>query len=448
MKLRDYQQELIDRIKQSIRKGNHSIIVQSPPRSGKTVVMADISKGATDKKNHVLFFSHRKEINDQVVKTFIMNDVDMNYITIGSVQSLVRKIDELPPPEIILVDEAHHIKANSYKKILEAFPNALKLFFTGTPIRLNGQGFEDMADDLITGKSIKWLQEHGNIAPFKYYAPNIIDTSQLKRSGGDFTQKSMNEAFKRAIYGDVIEHYNKLSRGKQAICYAHNVATAEHIAQEFSQAGITAEVVHGKTPKAQREAVMDNFRNKIIDILVNVELFTEGVDLPDVSTCIMLRPTQSLSLFLQFAMRPLNPRPGKTAVLIDHVGNYTRHGLPNEEREWTINGISKKRSEYNTKGELTIKQCEMCFGCFDSSTSRVCPYCGHEPDLTERELENIKGIELQEITEAKVKKLKERVSTYVSSDMCDSVDELVEFKNQHGYKNGWVFQQQKMRGWL
>ena len=90
----------------------------------------------------------------------------------------------------------------------------------------------------------------------------------------------------------------------------------------------------------------------------------------------------------------------------------------------------------------------MCFGCFDSSNTRTCPYCGHEPELTERELENIKEIELQEITEAKVQKLKKRVSTYISADMCDSVDELVEFKNQHGYKNGWVFQQQKMRGWL
>ncbi|WP_416434762.1 DEAD/DEAH box helicase [Lactococcus lactis] len=448
MKLRDYQEELVESIKSSFLKGNRSIIVQSPPRSGKTVVMADISKGATDKKNHVLFFSHRKEINDQVVKIFELNQVNMEYVTIGSVQSLVRKIDELPPPEIILVDEAHHIKANSYKKILEAFPNALKLFFTGTPIRLNGQGFEDMADDLITGKSIKWLQEHGNIAPFKYYAPNIIDTSQLKKTSGDFTQKSMDEAFKRAIYGDVIAHYNKLSKGKQAICYAHNVATAQHISEEFNQAGITAEVVHGKTPKPEREAIMNKFRAGEILVLINVELFTEGVDLPDVTTCIMLRPTQSLSLFLQFAMRPLNPKPGKTAILIDHVGNYTRHGLPNEDREWTLSGISKKRSEYNTQGELTIKQCEMCFGCFDSSNTRACPYCGHEPELTERELENIKEIELQEITEAKVQKLKKRVSTYISADMCDSVDELVEFKNQHGYKNGWVFQQQKMRGWL
>lgn len=448
LKLRDYQEELVEKLKQSIRKGNRSIIVQSPPRSGKTVVMSDIAKGATDKKNHVLFFSHRKEINDQVVRTFVANDVNMDLVTIGSVQSLVRKIDKLPEPEIILVDEAHHIKANSYKKILEAFPNALKLFFTGTPVRLNGQGFEDMADDLITGKSIKWLQEHGNIAPFKYYAPNVIDTSQLKKSSGDFSQKSMDEAFKKAIYGDVIEHYNKLSKGKQAICYAHNVATAERISQEFNQSGILAEVVHGKTPKAQRQEIMDKFRAGEILVLINVELFTEGVDLPDVTTCIMLRPTQSLSLFLQFAMRPLNPKPGKTAILIDHVGNYTRHGLPNEDREWTLQGISKKRKNYNTQGELVIKQCEKCFGCFDSSLSRVCPYCSHEPELTERELENIKEIELQEITEAKMKKLKKRVSTYITADMCESVDELVEFKNQHNYKNGWVYQQQKMRGWL
>ncbi|PGS81655.1 DEAD/DEAH box helicase [Bacillus cereus] len=448
MKLRDYQEELFFEIKQSILKGHRSIIVQSPPRSGKTVVMAHIAKGGTEKKNHVLFFSHRKEINEQVIKTFEVNGVDSHYLTIGSVQSLVRKIESLPKPTIILVDEAHHIKAGSYKKIIESFPDAYKLFFTGTPTRLNGQGFEDMADALIIGKSIKWLQEHGNIAPFKYYAPNIIDTDQLKRHGGDFTQKSIDESFKKAIYGDVINHYEKLAKNTQAICYAHNVATAERVAKEFHKAGYTAEVVHGKTPKKQRTEIMDLFRNGKIKILVNVELFTEGVDLPDVTTCIMLRPTQSLSLFLQFAMRPLNPKPNKTAILIDHVGNYTRHGLPNEDREWTLQGISKTRTTYNVGGELIIKQCEQCFGCFDSSEYKSCPYCGHEPELTERELENIKDIELQEITEAKVQELKTRVSTYVTPDMCENVDELVEYKNQHGLKSGWVYYQQKLRGWL
>lgn len=182
MKLRDYQVELITNIKQSILKGNRSIIVQSPPRSGKTVVMAHIAKGATDKGNKVLFFSHRKEINEQVKKTFELNDVNLNLVTIDGVQTLVRKLDELEEPKIILIDEAHHSKANSYIKIINHFPNAFKLLFTGTPIRLNGDGFDDIADDLILGKTVKWLQENGNIAPFKYYAPSMIDTSKLKKT--------------------------------------------------------------------------------------------------------------------------------------------------------------------------------------------------------------------------------------------------------------------------
>ena len=181
MKLRDYQEELITNIKQSILKGNRSIIVQSPPRSGKTVVMAHIAKGATDKGNKVLFFSHRKEINEQVYKTFKNNEVNMDLVTIDGVQTLVKKLDDLEEPEIILIDEAHHSKANSYIKIINHFPNALKLLFTGTPIRLNGDGFDDIADDLIVGKTVKWLQDHGNIAHFKYYAPSMIDTSKLKK---------------------------------------------------------------------------------------------------------------------------------------------------------------------------------------------------------------------------------------------------------------------------
>ena len=115
LKLRDYQEELVNGVKQSMIAGNHSIIVQSPPRSGKTVVMAHIAKGATDKGNKVLFFSHRKEINEQVYKTFESNNVNMNLVTIGGVQSLVRKLDKFDEPTIILIDEAHHSKATFYR---------------------------------------------------------------------------------------------------------------------------------------------------------------------------------------------------------------------------------------------------------------------------------------------------------------------------------------------
>ncbi|CRH94415.1 Predicted HKD family nuclease [Chlamydia trachomatis] len=141
----------------------------------------------------------------------------MDLVTIGGVQSLVRKLDKLDEPTIILIDEAHHSKTNSYKKIIDYFPNAYKLLFTGTPVRLDGSSFDDIAEDIILGKSVKWLQVHGRIAPFKYYAPLMIDIASLKKRAGEFTKQSVDENMKTVIYGDVIKHYEKLAKGKQAI---------------------------------------------------------------------------------------------------------------------------------------------------------------------------------------------------------------------------------------
>ena len=441
LKLRDYQEELLNGIKRSMIAGNHSIIVQSPPRSGKTVVMAHIAKSATDKNNKVLFFSHRKEINEQVYKTFENNEVNMDLVTIGGVQSLVRKLDKLDEPTIILIDEAHHSKASSYKKIIDYFPNAYKLLFTGTPVRLDGSGFDDIADDLILGKSVKWLQEHGRIALFKYYAPLMIDVAGLKKRAGEFTKQSVDETMKTVIYGDVIKHYEKLAKDKQAIVYTHSVEASENVSKAFNDAGYVSVAVSGKTPKEERETAMRAFRNGDLKIMVNCELFTEGIDLPNVDVCIMLRPTQSLSLYLQFAMRALNPREGKTAIIIDHVGNVERFGLPNQDREWSLQGIVKKKQTAKI-GEPTVRVCEMCFATFWSK-ERICPECGYENEPTKQEIELIREAELKEIKEEHQRKIREKVQTYVTPDMCQSMDELKEYQLLHGYKNGWCWYQAK-----
>lgn len=408
--------------------------------------MAHIAKSATDKGNRVLFFSHRKEINEQVEKTFAVNGVNSNLLTIGGVQSLVRKLDSLFQPEVILIDEAHHSKAKSYLKIIDYFKNAYVLMFTGTPVRLNGDGFDDIADDLVVGKSVKWLQEHGNIANFKYYAPSMIDNSVLKKRGGEFTKDSVDQSMKSVIYGDVIKHYEKLAKGKQAIVYTHSVEASHLVSDTFNQAGYQSQAVSGKTPKNEREEAMRAFRDGDLKIMVNCELFTEGIDLPNVDVCIMLRPTQSLSLYLQFAMRPLNPRDGKTAIIIDHVGNVERFGLPNMDREWRLDGETKQKQSAKI-GEPTTRVCDNCYATYWSDT-RICPECGPENELTKREIEEIKEAELQEISEQKQLKLKNRVSTYQTPDMCQTMDELTEYRKQHGYKPGWQYYIAKKLGIL
>lgn len=439
MELRNYQNDLVDGIKQSILNGNKHIMVQSPPRSGKTVVMAHIAKGATDKGNTVLFFSHRKEINEQVVNTFKRNDVDMSLVTIDSVGKISRCLETLTQPSLILIDEAHHVKAKTYLKIIEHFKDSVILMFTGTPVRLDGSGFNDIADDLIIGKSVKWLQDNGNIAPFKYYAPSLIDTTSLKKRGGEFTKKSVDDTMKRVIYGDVIRHYEKLAKGKQAIVYTHSVEASESVSRTFNEQGYTSIAISGKTPPEERERAMRAFRYGELTIMVNCELFTEGIDLPNVDVCIMLRPTQSLSLYLQFAMRALNPRDGKTAIIIDHVGNVDRHGLPNADRDWSLKGVDKTKKKTKL-GEPTTRTCDDCYATF-WSVERICPMCGHENKPTKEEIEIIREIQLEE----RRQEVASKVETFVTSDQCQTVEELKEFAKQHGYKPGWVYHQQKNR---
>jgi superfamily II DNA or RNA helicase len=171
--------------------------------------------------------------------------------------------------------------------------------------------------------------------------------------------------------------------------------------------------------------------------MVNCELFTEGIDLPNVDVCIMLRPTQSLSLYLQFAMRPLNPRKDKTAIIIDHVANVERFGLPNMDRDWTLSGVETKKQKAKV-GEPTTRTCEDCYGTYWSS-ERVCPLCGHENEITERELEEIKEARLEEIREEKQLRLTEKVKQYKKPSDCLNMEELTEYRKQRGYKPGWQY---------
>lgn len=428
--------------------------------------MSHIAKNATDKQKHVLFFSHRKEINEQVEETFKCGEVNLDYVTIGTVGSLVRKLDTLPQFDVVLVDEAHHIKAKQYQTILKYFKNATQLFFTGTPIRLDGAGFDDLADDLVIGKSIRWLQQHGNISEFDYYSINLLDLKKLRKRSGEFTNSSIDDALDfKGEYGDFIDHYKRLADGKQAIVYVHSVVYAEKVAERFNNNGYRAVVVTGQTDKKAREEYMQAFRNGEITIMVNVNLFTEGIDLPNVDVCIMLRPTASLSLYLQFAMRPLNPREGKRAILIDHVGNHLRHGLPNDDRDWTLAGLSKTKKP----AEKSPKTCEQCFATFwrEQMKDNCCPYCGaviiqpkivinlddkrSEIELTKIDQEmvfiNVNGEEIEvrkdeAMVYCRVKKYGKQYTK------CQNLAELKAFRNLKGYANGWLwFQQKRLNIW-
>ena len=453
-KLRDYQQETIDKVYQSIKSGHRSIMIQQPPRTGKTVIMADIARRATAKGNRVLFMVHRQEIVQQVVKTFRADGVDMNLATIGMVQTITRHVDDLDPPQIIFVDEAHHALATTYQRVLKAFPKAYKLLFTATPYRLNGAGFTDIADDLITGKPVSWLIDHHFLAPVDYYAPSQIDASKLRtKRSGDYSEDSIKEAMKPKIYGNAVKHYLKLAAGKQAIAYTYNVDSAISLARAFNSQGITARAVAGSTPKEERRKIIEDYRAGKIKIVTNAELFTEGLDLPNVDCVIMLRPTQSLSLYLQFAMRSMNPREGKTAIIIDHVGNVERFGLPTDDREWTLEGREKGKTSSSGATIKSVTVCQTCFASF-YRTGGTCPYCGAALG-EEKKLEVVDNAELKKVTRSRLAIVKQLEQSAATQNIAGkrpselkSFKEIQAYAKLKGYRQGWSYYYAKQRGFI
>ena len=250
--------------------------------------MAEIARRTTSIGNRVMFLIHRREVLNQAVDTFKAQGVDQSRLDAGMVQTLTRKVDRLPEPKLILVDEAHHALAKSYQRILNKFPNAHVLLFTATPIRTGRRQMDEVADDIIVGQSISDLTKQGFLAPFDYYSIDDIDADKLKRSStGDYTNASMDEAVSRKIYGHIISNYQRLADGKQAVVYTYSVESAKRIAKAFNKANISAVEVDGSTEDNIRDHYVKQFRDKKIRILVNVNLFTEGVDLPDVDCVIM-----------------------------------------------------------------------------------------------------------------------------------------------------------------
>lgn len=421
--------------------------------------MAEIARRTTKNNNRVMFLIHRKEVLDQAVKTFKEQGVNPNLLTAGMVQTLTRRVDKLPTPSVILVDEAHHALAKSYQRILSKFPKAIVLLFTATPHRTGRMQLDQIADDIIVGQSIHELTDKGFLAPFRYFQPpNDFDSKLLKRgSTGDFTSESMQEAMSTRIFGHIVKQYKRIASGMQAVVYTYSIDSAHKIAAEFNEAGISARSVNGKTPQDIRDHIVRMFRDQRIKILVNVNLFTEGVDLPNVDCVIMARPTASLALYLQFSMRCLNPRPGKTAIIIDHANNFKTFGYPDDDRDWKKaiqSGKQKSKSLLTDRG-LSIITCDYCFAVVKASEVKngKCPICGKP--IKVHEAKPVSDVDLVEAT----KDRQNLIHEIVKSDLLKSVanknvgelknmKEIYVYAKLHNYRKGWCYHIGKSKGFI
>ena len=436
--LRPYQKELVNKARKSIANGSKGVLIQSPPGSGKSVVIAEIAKLTTENNGQVLFIVHRKELVEQITKTFKKHEIDMNKVRIDTVMRTRNRLERIREPTVIITDETHHSRAKTYKEIYEHFPKAWRLGFTATPWRMNGKGFEDIYDEMIRGKSVQWLIDNNSLAPFDYYSVNLADLNQLKKSStGDYTKKSMDNAVTNAVYGDAVEHYKKLAKDQQAILYAHSVEASKGFAKAFKQKGIKAVHADAKTPKKEREKIMDDFRNGKIKVLCNVDLISEGFDVPDCNVVILLRPTASLVLHMQQSMRSMRYKPKKQAIIIDHVANYAKHGIPTTEHEWSLKAREKKNINTDNKNSIPLKECPNCFGVVESK-EKICPLCGHEFEVEVNELETV-DTKLERIDELNFKTDYEKIkwaSKKVSE--LETIEDYVKYAEAKGYKKSWI----------
>ncbi|KRM29163.1 helicase [Schleiferilactobacillus harbinensis DSM 16991] len=416
------------------------------------MVIAEIARMATEKGGHVMFMVHRRELVEQIMQTFIADDINLQHCTIMTVGKIVHRMDRLPKPSLIICDESHHALAKTYQRIFNYYSDVPRLGFTATPWRMSGRGFESVYDDMVVGPEVQWLIENHYLADYTYYAPTLIETDKLKRSStGDFTQASMSDAIKEPkIFGDVLAHYKRLAEGRQAIVYAHSVEASMQVAEMFKAAGISAAHADAKTPQRERDSIMRDFKAGKIRILCNVDLISEGFNVPDVGVIIMLRPTESLVLYIQQAMRGMRYEPDKHAIIIDHVGNVIRFGPPRMPRadQWTLDDRNKKKRG-GTPGPA-IKTCPKCFAIVPAATV-VCKLCGYVWETAEAE-----DLEVDET--AKLNKLDE--SRFIVTDYeniqwarkepkdAKTPKEMYKIAAARGYKPGWAYHQIIARGWV
>lgn len=350
--LRDYQKDICSRTVEAFR--NHrSVMVQMPTGTGKTVVLASLLHSV--KLLHsvecgvrsvecILIVAHRRELVEQIRETIRRLGIDDGNIVVCSIQWLTYNINKVEfTPSLVVIDEAHHALAKTYRMMWEAWPEARFLGLTATPCRLNGKGFTDLFDVLLTSHTISQFIRDGWLSLFDYYSikagsedQRIIDSLEKRGADGDYQAKELNAVLnRRPSIERLYESVRRYAGGKKGIVYAVSIDHAHNIAEYYKEHGINAVAIDSKTPAEVRRLTVDDFKEGRISVMVSVDLFSEGFDCPDVEFIQMSRPTLSLAKYLQMVGRGLRKSKGKkTCVMIDNVGLYRMFGLPAADRDW------------------------------------------------------------------------------------------------------------------
>lgn len=421
--LHDYQRKLKQDIYNSWNAGNRNVCAVLPTGGGKSIVLSDIALDGYRMNLKQTIIAHRNELvsqmsmhlaNRQIYHKIIGPDTAITQITrahrkeygksfinpsaptsVAGVDTIMARSEELKDwanqQDLWTVDEFHHtLQINKWGKAVGMFRNARGLGATATPSRADGQGlgadYDGVAHDMVLGPTMRELIDMGHLSDYEIVCPE----SDLRMSeedigdSGDYSKEKLKKAAQKShIVGDVVREYCRYALGKQAICFATDVETANEIARRFNEAGISAASLSAKTPAAVREKFINEFKAGTLMVLVNVDLFDEGFDVPKCEVVIMARPTASLGKYLQMIGRGLRTFPGKLyGLIIDHVSNVIRHGLPDKPRQWTLARRDKRGKQAKDPEEIELTVCKSCTKPYEKVLS-FCPYCGAYPPMPE-----------------------------------------------------------------
>lgn len=421
--LRPYQQDIRDDI-ESRWLGVANVLAVLPTGAGKTVLFSSI---LADEPGASCAIAHRQELvsqislalarngvrhriigQDPVIRMIVrlhMEEVGANYVVpnakcaVASVNTLTgKKFSEslkpwLPTVKLWVQDEAHHVlRDNQWGRAAAMFPNARGLGVTATPLRADGNGLgrhaDGLFDTMVIGPSMRDLITMGFLTEYRIFAPPSTfqrDQVAVSQTTGDFNLDQMRKAVassslvvhdEKQIVGDIVQHYQRIAPGKLGVTFVPDIATAETVAEQFNAAGVPAMAVSSKTPDDERCKILRKFKSRELLQLVNCDLFGEGFDLPAIEVVSMGRPTESYGLYVQQFGRALRLLDGKDrAIIIDHVGNVMRHGLPDAPREWSLD--RRERRSSGKSDAQTIRAClnPECGAVYERFRD-ACPYCG------------------------------------------------------------------------
>jgi DNA repair protein RadD len=399
--LRPYQTDIVDRIEQLTGAAARPLIV-APTGSGKTVIGAEIINRIVGRGGRVLVIAHRREIIRQTADKLIAAGVTPGivlagfekelrpyaHVQVAGIQTLhARAIRSnrmpMPAATVVIIDEAHHARARTYQAVIDAYPDAIIIGLTATPVRGDGRGLGNIFTELVEAPQIPELIKLGHLVGTKVYAPVDKDVAKgVKTQSGDYIVSALSKRMNTdELVGDVVTEWLKHGERRKTVCFAVDVAHSAHIKNEFVNFGVRAEHIDGSTPKDERDAILARLKSGETEVVSNCMVLTEGWDMPEVSCCVLARPTKQMGLFRQMVGRVLRPAEGKPdAIILDHSGAVHRHGLPEDRIEWPLHvdyrAENPTQAKRNRGEEPKLRECPSCKVLM---TVPPCSACGWMP---------------------------------------------------------------------